>query len=505
MKKFLAMILALVMVLSLAACGGSGDGESSGSPSTQPSASQGVQETETPPPVDAEPITFEPLVHLDFETTDGLTAVRQVENDGSVHKSAPNMIVKSNHPITLAEGQGAVGNALYLDGKYGVDFDVPEIEDDVYTISFWYNADRVSNFGPVVQMGRNIAWSNVNISEEPRDRTVTWINFTKTDWVEEVMPVVWNKNTSVSVSDINPDGVNPWTCAYDETVHGKKEWCLVTLVVDGDRYVCADDGMDRIGSSLYINGELVHQANSDNLWYQGMAPEIFKGDNREGHIGINYWDVVFKGFIDELYIFGDALTAGMVKTLYEQGNPPATPVAPETPAYEEEGAAADSSTLTVGGFFSNKTDFTALKNGETLTYTFTNTSNGSANWENYIMAVVTADANTYDGASQEVMVIRADAWGWGGGASDFVAPDGDGNKLAFEHDIDFDSGEFAAMMKAGCEVKITVTLNGNTLTYNATLGEKTVSMTATSGVDLPDTLYVFLTGENCKLANIAVA
>lgn len=350
MKKFLAMTAALVLTMSLAACGNTEDSSSSkekktttttaapADDSAEVSAAEGddggeaaapaESAAEEVPAVEAEAITATPLVYLGFEDTTGLKAVEQTE-DVTGLTGANFGIGASSHEIMIAEGQGAVGNSLYIDGKYGVDFDMPEIDDDSYTISFWFNADRVATYGPVVQMGRNIGMAST--PSEP----VTWINFTKTDWGTDsaaIFPVAWNRNSSIG-TEVAADGVWPWIYAMDDMEHGKREWCMVTVVADGKRYT-ADDGMERIQTKFYINGELMWDANAENMYYQGLSPEIFAGEGNEGHIGINYWDTVYKGFIDELYIYDDALTDGMVKGLFEQGNPPASPVAPALTAAE---------------------------------------------------------------------------------------------------------------------------------------------------------------------------
>ena len=523
MKKFLALLLALLMVFSLAACGDGETQESQGAETSQTptNTDAGTQESSEPAaPVEAEPIDYTPLIHLDFETTDGLTAVIQTSDVGD-NDGANYGIIASNHPITLAEGQGAVGNALYLDGKYGVSFDMVEIDDDSYTISFWYNADRLSTYGPIVQMGRNVGHSNAT-------STVTWINFTQTEWGTsnaKICPLVWNRNSSIG-TEVSDDGVWPWTCAYDDEVHGKREWCLVTLVVDGVRYTCADDSMDRIGSSLYINGELVHEANSENLWYQGVSPEIFaSADGLEGFIGINYWDTVFKGFVDELYVYDEALTAGQVKTLYEQGNPPASPVAPETPDYEDEGGITepdepetlpaapvdDSAIATLGttdrvlGWWTDHTNGYELKEGATLTMKLNNYSSGVSNWHNFVLAftntAVTADlipsAENYDGYA-EYAVMRADAFGWGDAsyAATFDTTWGD---------------DWAGWLKLMTEAKvdITITRSGSDITIDYTftgadgtvMTEKAV-VTSTLTADAP--CYVHVGGESAYIELLSV-
>lgn len=323
MKKLMAMTAAIVLAMSMAACGDSDSSSSSTTTTTTKapasnaaSEAEGDESTDAPA-VEAEPIPDSPLLYLSFENADGLKSVTQADNG-----SGGLTIVDSDHAITIAEGQGAVGNALYLDGKYGADFEMPQIADDSYTISFWYNADRVATFGPVVQMGNNV-------SSAKADVPTTWINITKSTWgtdSADIFPVAWNRNSSIG-TEVAADGVWPWIYAMDDQEHGKREWCLITIVSDGTRYV-ADDGMERVATKFYLDGELKWDANAENMYYQGLSPEIFTGDDLEGHIGINYWDTMYKGFIDELYVFDEALTDGQVKSLFDAGNPPASPVAP---------------------------------------------------------------------------------------------------------------------------------------------------------------------------------
>ena len=158
--------------------------------------------------------------------------------------------------------------------------------------------------------------------------------------------------------------------------------------------------------------------------------------------------------------------------------------------------------LTVTDFFGNKTDAVELKSGDSYTFKFKNTSTDSANnWENYVMAVTGAIGDAYTGADQEILVVRADAWGWGGGMSDFVAPDAaDGNKLVFTSDANFDT--WKDEMKAGVDCEVTIARTGDKLDYTAKIGSYTISASATSGKALPESCYVFFTGEKCSLTGI---
>ena len=153
----------------------------------------------------------------------------------------------------------------------------------------------------------------------------------------------------------------------------------------------------------------------------------------------------------------------------------------------------------IGGFFTEKTDAVELKSGDTYTFTFHNKSTGSNNWENYVMAVIGEIGYDYVNNSDEVLIVRADAWGWGGGMSDFGEPDSNAeNKLVFTSNID-DWNAWNELMASGADCKVTLSRNGDTLVYTAVMGSYEVKCTAVSGYSLPESCYVFFTGENCEL------
>ena len=522
MKKKLSFVLAFAMVLSLASCGNNNTpaATTTAAPETTAAATtEKPAETTTtteatteaaPAPVEAEPITAEPLIYLGFENTDGLRAVEQVEDKGEL-TGANFGLAPSEHQILIAEGQGAVGNALYLDGKYGVDFDMKET-DESYTFSFWYNADRVSTYGPVVQIGRNIGMSNA-------DATVTWLNITKSTWGSnnaDIFPVAWNRNSSIG-TEVSADGVWPWIYAMDDQEHGKREWCNLTIVADGNRYV-ADDGMERVGTKFYLNGELKWEANAENMYYQGLSPEILTGDGIEGHIGINYWDTIFKGFIDELYIYDEALTDGQVKTLFEQGNPPEKPVAPEAGAVEEPepeplpAAPVDASAIDVLGtpdrvlgFWSDTTDGFELKDGTTMTIKLNNYSDGVNNWDNFVTAFTNtavktdkvASADNYEGYA-EYGVLRADAYGWG-------YPDGAAS-FGCSWDTDW-AGWLKLMTSANVQINIMRDGANAFIDYvftgaDGTIMTETATLNGAWAADAP--VFVHITGEAAYIELLSV-
>ena len=159
--------------------------------------------------------------------------------------------------------------------------------------------------------------------------------------------------------------------------------------------------------------------------------------------------------------------------------------------------------LTVTTFFNEKTDAVELKSGDSYTFKF-NAKNEtcSANYQTFVMAVTGAIGDAYTGADQEVLIVRGDNWGWGGKMSDFTAPDGaEGtNKLTFTCDVNWD--EWQAAMKAGVDCEVTIARTGDKLSYTAKVGSWTMSTEATSGIALPESCYVFFTGESVVLSGI---
>ena len=542
MKKFLAMFLALLMVFSLVACGG--EAEKTNPPSTQqPSNTDAPQNTEPAGPAQGEEIPYTPLLHLDFETAAGLTAVRQVAaTEDPVLTGATYALAESKHEIIIAKDYGPVGSSLMLDGKYGVMVnDMPKTSDDTYTIAFWYAADRYSNFGPILQIGHNVGMNDV-------ENEVCWINFTKQEWAYgggENAPFAWNRNSKT--------GTFPWI-GNNIDLQGKREWLHVALVVDGTTYdddaSVATDGIARphVGAQFYINGVLVMEASAadiglkddagltiDNNW-KGVAPGILNTEGVKGIeclLGVNYWDQYSKEYIDEFYLYDEALTAGQVATLYSMGTAPAYQTMPtyEGPTDDDSGAPAgpepiDPSTLgaapvdsgaidTLGNpdrtlpWWTDNTGSYAVVEGKTTTLNINNYSCAANNWSNFCLVLCANEFDTNAFASGdpavctvpdyvEYAVQRSDAFGWGP----------EGYSATYETSWGADWVSWLNMM-TNVKASVAITRAGNVVTidYTFTGGDGTVMtekavVTTTAPADGP--IYVFVEGEGAYIELLSV-
>lgn len=297
---------------------------------------------EVPVPQMAEPegLPAEAFAHLTFDGEDeGYTAVVQTENVGD-NDGATYGIEPTDAAFRYAEGP--VGQCISLDGSYGLDLGLEATNTDAYTVSFWINADRLATFGPTLQMGYNIG------KTADADNNVTWLNVTQAEWGADsakIFPIVWSRNEASDAAD----GTDcwPWMYAFDDGIHGKREWTMVTIVCSGEEQTGAT-GAVTAGAQFYVDGVKMYdsQDNYENgtyfeyTWDASLAPNIMKPDGNtfESLFGINYWDTIFKGYIDDFYVYDTALTAGQVASLYQLGDAAVETVSDETVEGTEEAA-----------------------------------------------------------------------------------------------------------------------------------------------------------------------
>jgi hypothetical protein len=491
-KKVLAAFLCAAMATTmLAGCGNNSDADANAesTESADANAEVSVESEELP----------EAFAHLTFDGEDeGYTAIVQTEDtEGNDNISFG---LGAAEDVSFTYANGPVGQALYLDGSYGLDLGLEATNTDAYTISYWVNADRLALCGPTLQIGYNIA--------ETTD--VAWINVTERDLGADsanIFPMIWSRNSAYDAEDGTVCW--PWEYAFDDQIHGKKEWVMVTLVCSGEEQN-SPLGTTTVGSQVYINGSLVYdsQDNYENqtyfeyTWDATLAPAIMQpGDYTfESYFGINYWDTVFKGYVDDLYVFDQALTAGQVKTLFELGDATVESAVADAAEEEEEAApvANDNSAVEAVGttlgtsacdtaWWTEFTDVWAVAEGETVTKSFTNYTDGLNNWDNFVVILqnVAAGHSADDDADYaEYAVCRADNYGWGTGY-DAATPECDWNFDTFTSDIN------------GAQIELSVTNNGDTVdvAFTATTVDGTVYNQSYTGIGVTGDVYFCLSVE----------
>ncbi len=287
---------------------------------------------------------------------------------------------------------GVKGEALYNDGVFGYDLEDVNGVGNSYTISYWTYCQRSALYMPNTIWGPDIK-GNKDIGAEQ------WAAF---DWLasdddstQQVFPGIWsNEGAGVGRAEWKAAGADP------QTGH----WMHLALVVD-ENNVSADGNL--YYAKVYVDGQEYQKITNGevvpvSIVKSAMAP----ADSFEFLLGINYWDAVFKGAFDELYIYDRALDASEIAALAADGD---SSVALQEPERVIE-PVASAEFITALGDLSLKAEegkFTSdaypIKDGETFKFSLKNWSDGADVKNNYILKFATE--------GKDIATIYADASG----------------------------------------------------------------------------------------------
>lgn len=194
--------------------------------------------------------------------------------DESVGTQGPGQVIGShvNEPGgVVSYAAGVVGQALVLDGSSGVRLPDNLLHDHRYSISLWLNPTAVSQFSPAFfGWATDSSWISV-VPRGPGDaqNTMLWSG------------TAWFDGTFGSAIP-----VGTWS-------H------LVMVVNDGTL-------------SAYLNGQLVNTLSG--------FPDVFTpAAVTQFALGVNYWDLPYRGMLDELKLYDEALVQENVQALYAEG------------------------------------------------------------------------------------------------------------------------------------------------------------------------------------------
>lgn len=160
---------------------------------------------------------------------------------------------------------GVVDQALYLKGTYGMKLlEDAGILGNSYTITFWMNSKSVGHqYNPTLAAG--------TFSPE------YWLNIT-TDGR------MWSNNGVKT----NPDATNAFKA---------NTWHHVALTVDGET---EGSVANTVIGNLYVDGVCVYSGD--------IADGIMGRTNASVYFGVNIWDEIFTGYLDEVMMFDRTLS-----------------------------------------------------------------------------------------------------------------------------------------------------------------------------------------------------
>lgn len=520
-KRVLAALLCVAMTATLLV--GCGDKKTDNTETQQDSQ----KETESQKEDDGAKaeLSVEPVAHYAFDSND--EGWKVVVSDDA--KTANNAYDVAN--VTGSRGivdgdmnaiqivDGAVNKCVFLNGNNGLDLQLKPTNTDAYTISFWTYAARMVNFCPSLQIGSNLAFAD-------GAGGVSWINVTQANWDgTDDFPLIWSRNELYNVDSAN--ACWPWMYAFDGTQH-VGEWVMVTLVSTGETYTGAN-GATYVGAQLYLNGELKYDSldNFNNgtyfeyTWDATLAPDIMKpaeGQTFESYFGINYWDILYKGCVDDLYVFDQAITGDDVKALYALGD------ASVVPNYEDDGTTLKDNDrpllkgTAVGSndykqaWWTTWSDIWEVKSGETKTITYKNYHTDLSYQPYFNSAVILQSTPTghsgdetnvnYAEGYSEYGVVRMDNYGWGVGYEGIATAENTWVKDEAGA-LDVDAFKNATHNST---VVLKITNNGSTadIVMEVTAADGTVYTQSYKGIAVTGPVYACLTVEKACIDILSV-
>lgn len=175
---------------------------------------------------------------------------------------------------------GIDGEAVYLDGTYGIKLsDVGRVGES-YTVSFWMRADELCDWSPFIHIGHDLL--------DPNARARLWLG-QKTDGVS-VAPILSSENVATGNSlEIRPGKSMPNTVEPNV-------WYHIAFTVDGSRQ---GSKAGRVVGTLYVAGQYIAEGD--------VTADTMNVDDFDVYLGINCWDVLYPVAFDDVRIWDYAL------------------------------------------------------------------------------------------------------------------------------------------------------------------------------------------------------
>lgn len=255
-----------------------------------------------------------PKYSYNFNKADkNVIAVNRKDTDAAAGTAVPtddftgSPIKKASKKITLKKS-GRKSKSLYLDRTYGVQLKNMKLKAKKYSFAYWVKVDG--------GMADNMATLFVAGKDYLKSGNAKWLSVTKqSTWLSApISPVVWSRNEKKNEF--------PWTSDIAETPREllvKDKWVHVAVTVGaawGDAGATSeymtkgDEGYCKNGNcTIYVDGEMYGTGST-------VANDVFDG-KESAYLGINSWDVRFKGYFDDVMFWNKALSEKQVKAVYK--------------------------------------------------------------------------------------------------------------------------------------------------------------------------------------------
>lgn len=226
---------------------------------------------------------------FDKEIRGAKVVVRPIEN-GEYSSGAYPVEDKGKRPLYT---KGIDGEAIYLDGSYGIELCDMQPLAESYTISFWMKVEELYDWSPFMLIGSNLLDAGVSQNY-----------------------ICFNKKTTEDGQDVVPifNTINAFcgnSCEVRPSLEEKKcidlyEWNYITIRVDGTKV--SEEDTSKVTAYLYINSEMVGSSEVSKM--------SFVDSNMHAYLGINCYDQLFKVCFDEVRIWNMLLGESQINDMY---------------------------------------------------------------------------------------------------------------------------------------------------------------------------------------------
>ena len=217
-----------------------------------------------------------------------------VTREGDVGRFNDGTYPKPSEDVFPLFTEGVEGDALYLDGSYGVSLQGVEPLNESYTISFWFRADELFDWSPFLMIGSHLM-------DVGGSQSYLSVNRKTTEEGEQVVPIF---NTI--------DAVLNNSCEIRPSMEHKRcislnEWVYITVCVDASASSGAGEG--RAMGYLYLNSELIGSGEVSLLHMDAESVCAY--------LGISCYDELFRASYDEVHIWQHVLDESQISSMYK--------------------------------------------------------------------------------------------------------------------------------------------------------------------------------------------
>ena len=209
----------------------------------------------------------EPVTNYNFNNSIGTALLVTRENDTLEGSNEGTLPVRNNEKNVIYK-EGINGKSIYLDGTYGLKV-FPQIDSSNYSVAFWVKPEAMEIYSPFICAGEQF------LTEQE-----TCFEITKDD---SASPIVISTSPSEGYFAGKGNAIT------------EKAWNHVCITVSGSNI------------KIYANG---------NLQSEGKIPGNMVSGSTEWYLGIDPYNVLFKGSIDNLEFYNSCIAPEIVSDIY---------------------------------------------------------------------------------------------------------------------------------------------------------------------------------------------